>query len=93
MVRTVSTRPSAQADSWEIAIRISLGKYRLNRTFEGFWDNGMRRNDTTALSSEIRHTVLLAHCMAQRRFRTHRCVPKRPIVPAAANYGTRITFS
>jgi PIN domain nuclease of toxin-antitoxin system len=37
------------ASYWEIAIKISLGKYRLSGSFERFWDTGMRRNDITAL--------------------------------------------
>jgi PIN domain nuclease of toxin-antitoxin system len=48
------------ASYWEIAIKISLGKYRLSGSFERFWDTGMRRNDITALPIEIRHAERLA---------------------------------
>jgi PIN domain nuclease of toxin-antitoxin system len=43
------------ASYWEIAIKISLGKYRLNGSFERFWDAGMRRNNITVLPIEIPH--------------------------------------
>jgi PIN domain nuclease of toxin-antitoxin system len=48
------------ASYWEIAIKISLGKYRLSGSFERFWDTGMRRNNITALPIEIRHADRLA---------------------------------
>ena len=48
------------ASYWEIAIRISLAKYRLSGSFERFWDTDMRRNDITALPIEIRHADRLA---------------------------------
>jgi len=47
------------ASYWEIAIKISLGKYRLHGTFEQFWDTGMRGNDITVLPIEIHHAARL----------------------------------
>lgn len=67
---SLSARQAIESDSnqvcispasyWEIAIKISLGKYRLNGSFEAFWDTGMRRNDITVLPIEIRHAATLA---------------------------------
>ena len=48
------------ASYWEIAIKISLGKYRLSGSFERFWDTGMRDNDIKALPIEVRHANRLA---------------------------------
>lgn len=47
------------ASYWEIAIKISLGKYRLSTTFEQFWDTGIGHNDMTVLPIEVRHTARL----------------------------------
>ena len=33
------------ASHWEIAIKISLGRYRLQEDFETFWSAGMRSGD------------------------------------------------
>jgi PIN domain nuclease of toxin-antitoxin system len=41
---------------WEIAIKISVGRYRLNRPFEDFWRIGMRDNNIGVLPIELGHT-------------------------------------
>jgi PIN domain nuclease of toxin-antitoxin system len=48
------------ASYWEIAIKVSLGKYQLKGTFEAFWEIGMRRNDIAVLPIEIQHAARLA---------------------------------
>jgi len=47
------------ASFWEIAIKISLGKYKLKGTYEAFWDHAMDGNNITTLPIEIRHTARL----------------------------------
>jgi PIN domain nuclease of toxin-antitoxin system len=47
------------ASYWEIAIKISVGKYRLNSTYEDFWRNGMLDNKFDVLHIELRHTARL----------------------------------
>jgi PIN domain nuclease of toxin-antitoxin system len=44
------------ASYWEIAIKISVGKFRLNRPYEEFWRRGMLDNDIGVLPVELRHT-------------------------------------
>jgi PIN domain nuclease of toxin-antitoxin system len=44
---------------WEIAVKISIGKYRLNEPYEVFWRTGIERNGFEVLPVEIRHTATL----------------------------------
>lgn len=48
------------ASYWEIAIKMSLGRYRLNGSFEGFWEVGMRQNDISVLPIGVHHAARLA---------------------------------
>jgi PIN domain nuclease of toxin-antitoxin system len=45
------------ASIWEIAIKISLGKYRLNTGFESFWTDAIQRNRMTVLPIAITHAA------------------------------------
>jgi PIN domain nuclease of toxin-antitoxin system len=47
------------ASHWEIAIKISLGRYRLRNNFEVFWEAGMRNSDFQGLPISVRHTALM----------------------------------
>jgi PIN domain nuclease of toxin-antitoxin system len=47
------------ANYWEIAIKISCGKYRLNSSYEEFWQKGIERNNIQILSIELNHTARL----------------------------------
>jgi PIN domain nuclease of toxin-antitoxin system len=47
------------ASFWELAIKISLGKYTLVASYESFWGDGIAKNDFTMLPIEIRHTAAL----------------------------------
>lgn len=47
------------ASYWEIAIKISIGKYDLNAPYEAFWHRGIDTNDFDILPIEVRHTALL----------------------------------
>lgn len=44
---------------WEIAIKISIGKYALNEPYETFMDRAIRQNGFFILPIEPRHTALL----------------------------------
>ena len=44
----------------EIAIKMSLGKYRLNGSSEGFWDTGSQKDDIAVLPIEVHHAARLA---------------------------------
>ncbi|WP_423226701.1 type II toxin-antitoxin system VapC family toxin [Candidatus Amarolinea aalborgensis] len=45
------------ASFWEIAIKISLGKYALPAPFAAFWDDQLLTNDFTLLPIAMSHTA------------------------------------
>ncbi|MBK9093694.1 MAG: type II toxin-antitoxin system VapC family toxin [Anaerolineae bacterium] len=45
------------ASLWEIAIKISLGKYALPAPFAAFWDDQLLTNNFTLLSISMSHTA------------------------------------
>lgn len=47
------------ASYWEIAIKISIGKYVLAQPYEDFWQNAIDANGFQILHILRRHTVLL----------------------------------
>jgi PIN domain nuclease of toxin-antitoxin system len=47
------------ASHWEIAIKISLGKFRLREDFATFWETGMRTPGFRMLPIDVRHTARL----------------------------------
>ena len=48
------------ASYWEIAIKVSLGKYPLTVPFDTFFEEGIVGSDMTILPIEIRHAAVLA---------------------------------
>ena len=48
------------ASLWEIAIKISLGKYELPGAFQKFWNEQLHINDFTLLPVAISHTARVA---------------------------------
>lgn len=53
--------PSSEvlASYWEIAIKISIGKYSLTVPYESFWRHGIEDNEFTIPPIEIQHTEAL----------------------------------
>jgi PIN domain nuclease of toxin-antitoxin system len=47
------------ASYWEIAIKISLGKYSLNEPYEAFMQRGIAGNGFSVLPIEPKHTAAL----------------------------------
>ncbi len=47
------------ASHWEIAIKISIGKYGLTEDFESFFSREIHGNGFLVLPIEIRHTAIL----------------------------------
>jgi len=47
------------ASYWEIAIKVSIGKYRLNTDFEEFWQAGIDGNGFALLPVSIKHASVL----------------------------------
>jgi PIN domain nuclease of toxin-antitoxin system len=48
------------ASYWEIAIKVSIGKYPMTVPFEQFFMQGVEGNDFSILPIEIRHAAVLA---------------------------------
>ena len=48
------------ASYWEIAIKVSLGKYPLTVPFETFFQEGISGSDMTILPIEVRHAAVLS---------------------------------
>ncbi|MCP4111321.1 MAG: type II toxin-antitoxin system VapC family toxin [Desulfobacteraceae bacterium] len=48
------------ASLWEIAIKISIGKYALPEPFAAFWDRQLVSNDFTLLPISVSQTALVA---------------------------------
>lgn len=48
------------ASYWEVAIKVSIGKYPLTVPFEQFFTAGIEQNDFSILPIEIRHTAVLS---------------------------------
>jgi PIN domain nuclease of toxin-antitoxin system len=53
------TKLISPASYWEIAIRVSIGKYTLNASYELFTQRGIEGNGFEILPIELRHTVVL----------------------------------
>jgi PIN domain nuclease of toxin-antitoxin system len=47
------------ASYWEIAIKISLGKYTLSQSYEEFMERGIVENGFVILPIELKHTAVL----------------------------------
>lgn len=49
------------ASLWEIAIKVSLGKYALPAPFAAFWDDQLLINDFEILPISVSHTAVVAN--------------------------------
>ena len=56
---TASNAYVSPASHWEIAIKISLGRYRLQEDFETFWSAGMQSGNFRTLPVSTQHTARL----------------------------------
>ena len=54
-----NTKFVSPAAYWEIAIKISIGKYVLHEAYEPFFDRAIRQNGFLILPIEPRHTNML----------------------------------
>ena len=63
--RTAISDPSNEvlvspATYWEIAIKVSTGKYTLSASYQDFIQHAIDDNDFKVLPIEVRHTALVA---------------------------------
>jgi len=49
------------ASYWEIAIKISIGKYNLNQPFQDFMDQQIKDNDLRILPVQVHHVAALVN--------------------------------
>jgi PIN domain nuclease of toxin-antitoxin system len=55
------------ASYWEIAIKIGLGKYALQRPYQPFLEDAIAQNDFVVLPVEIKHTAVLTSMVLHHR--------------------------
>ena len=55
------------ASLWEVAIKVSLGKYPLTTPFVQFFTEGIEGNDFSILPVEVRHAAVLASLPMHRK--------------------------
>jgi len=72
------------ATYWEIAIKISIGKYALNEPYETFIDRAIRQNGFFILPIEPRHTALLINMPFHHRDPFDRLIIAQAIVEGIA---------
>jgi len=72
------------ATYWEIAIKISIGKYALNEPYETFIDRAIRQNGFLILPIEPRHTALLINMPFHHRDPFDRLIIAQAIVEGLA---------
>jgi PIN domain nuclease of toxin-antitoxin system len=72
------------AACWEIAIKISIGKYALNEPYETFMDRAIRQNGFLTLPIEPRHTALLINMPFHHRDPFDRLIIAQAVVEGLA---------
>jgi len=72
------------ASYWEIAIKISIGKYTLHEPFEDFLDRGIVQNGFVILGIDPKHVVALAALPFHHRDPFDRLLVAQAVVEQAA---------
>ena len=84
------------ATYWEVAIKVSIGKYPLAVPFEQFFTQGIDGNDFSILPFEIRHAAIMASLQMHHKDPFDRMIISQAIVeqisvvsvdPAFDSYG------
>lgn len=70
------------ASLWEIAIKISLGKYALPVPFAQFWDEQLLANEFTLLPISVAHTARVAELPYHHRDPFDRLIIAQSLVEA-----------
>ncbi len=68
------------ASYWEVAIKVSLGKYPMTVPFEQFFAEGIDGNDFSILPVKIRHTAILSALPMHRKDPFDRMIVAQAIV-------------
>lgn len=72
------------ASYWELAIKISIGKYALTTPFETFWREGIDGNAFEVLPIEVRHAGALTALTFHHRDPFDRMIVARAMVDGVA---------
>jgi PIN domain nuclease of toxin-antitoxin system len=72
------------ASYWEIAIKISLGKYTLSKPYEEFMEKGITENGFVALPIEPKHTAVVTTLPFHHRDPFDRLIIAQAMVEDAA---------
>ncbi len=76
------------ASLWEIAIKISLGKYELPRPFAEFWLEQLRVNDFSLLPFTVEHAARIAALPFHHRDPFDRCIIAQSLVEGIGVIGS-----
>src|SRR5687768_8623346 len=60
IIEPANTKLVSPATFWEVAIKVSIGKYKLHESYEQFMERGIHGNGFTILSIEPKHTAVVA---------------------------------
>jgi len=80
------------ASYWEIAIKISLGKYTLSKPYEEFMGKGISENGFVVLPIEPKHTAILTTLPFHHRDPFDRLIIAQAMVEEAAVVSGDIVF-
>lgn len=80
------------ASLWEIAIKISLGKYELPGPFDRFWQEQLRINDILLLQFTIEHAACIAELPFYHRDPFDRCIIAQSLVEGISVIGSDTAF-
>jgi PIN domain nuclease of toxin-antitoxin system len=77
---------------WELAIKISIGKYKLNEPFESFLDRGIIQNGFLILPIEPRHAAGLTALPFRHRDLFDRLIIAQAIIEQIPVVSSDIVF-
>ncbi|NCO60350.1 MAG: PIN domain nuclease [Deltaproteobacteria bacterium CG_4_8_14_3_um_filter_51_11] len=80
------------ASLWEIAIKISLGKYELPTPFEAFWDEQFLTNDFVLLPVSVSHAARVVNLPFHHRDPFDRLIIAQSLVEGMPLVSSDISF-
>jgi len=80
------------ASIWEIAIKISLGKYALPRPFSDFWEEQLLLNDFSLLQFTVAHAARITELPFHHRDPFDRYIIAQSLVEGVSIIGMDRTF-
>lgn len=87
-----NTKFVSPASYWELAIKISIGKYALHQPYETFLDRAIRQNGSLILPIEPQHTAALINLPFHHRDPFDRLMVAQAMVESLALVSTDAVF-